>query len=337
MRIDRHERRLTNPVPKLIYAYDPLCGWCYGLIPALRNFSAKEPGISVEVLPGGLFTGTPARPYATLVEHIRSAEQHLFAVTGRKPSALFRQLIAESAGLKAASEPPSYAVLQMNELTPERALDFAHALQEVHYEKGADLNAAQTYDDLCTAMGLPLLDTDAIFGASLDDPKISAAYARCMTLRPSGFPTIFVVTKQDQIAGRIPSTYDPDEFLAQFRAIRDALGRQPLFKRVSLGQFVLLFNDRIEHIDLLFRAEVFIGADHVQQRAYAFASAFTQSTDNDGFDQRIRTTQRKKAVNQSSRAVLIGKTMVQSLINIPNAHCRRPLFTCSMHYSCTMP
>jgi len=38
---------------RLIYGYDTLCGWCYGLIPALRHFSTKHPDVPVEVLPGG--------------------------------------------------------------------------------------------------------------------------------------------------------------------------------------------------------------------------------------------------------------------------------------------
>jgi len=77
---------------KLIYGYDPLCGWCYGLIPALRKFHETYPDVPVEVLPGGLFTGSPARPYSSLVDHIRWAEISLERITGRKPSEVFHEM-----------------------------------------------------------------------------------------------------------------------------------------------------------------------------------------------------------------------------------------------------
>jgi len=209
---------MTSDV-KLIYAYDPLCGWCYGLIPALRHFAARMPDVPVEVLPGGLFTGTPSRPYASLIPHIRNAEVHLEKVTGRKPSEAFHAFIAQEKTIDASSERPSHAVLQMNELAPDHALEFAHRLQELHYEDGADLNEPQVYDQITTQLGLPKLDTQKIVDATLNDPMIATAYARCNALGPQGYPTVFVASPEGKVLGSIPSSYDPEAFLAEFRKI----------------------------------------------------------------------------------------------------------------------
>ncbi len=205
---------------KLIYAYDPLCGWCYGLIPALRHFVAEEPNVKIEVLPGGLFVGTPSRPYSSLISHIRAAEVHLEAVTGQKPSEAFHEMIAGSEVVDASSERPSHAVLQMNKLAPDRALEFAHRVQEIHIADGKDLNLAQTYDDLCAAEKFPALDVDAILNATLTDPEIDTAYKKCAALRPQGYPTMFAVDAKGEVAGAIPSTYDPIAFVEEFRAIQ---------------------------------------------------------------------------------------------------------------------
>jgi len=204
---------------KLIYAYDPLCGWCYGLIPALRHFAAQYPEIQVEVLPGGLFVGTPPRPYASLIPHIRQAEVHLERVTGRKPSEAFHAFIAQKKVVDASSERPGHAVLQMNALSSAHALEFAHRLQEVHYEDGGDLNAPEVYDNITNQLGLPKLDTQKIVDATLKDPMIAQAYARCNSLQPSGYPTVFVASHQDEILGAIPSTYDPVAFLEEVRRL----------------------------------------------------------------------------------------------------------------------
>ena len=204
---------------KLIYAYDPLCGWCYGMIPALEHFCAIEPDVEIEVLPGGLFTGTPARSYLSLISHIRSAEVRLEQVTGRRPSEAFHAMISANGGIDASSERPSHAVLQMNKLAPDRSLEFAHRLQEVHYEEGKDLNLPETYDEICASLGMPLLDTEAIVGATLADPEIEQAYRQCAALRPHGYPTIFIVDLKNTIVGVVPSTYDPKGFVNEFHAI----------------------------------------------------------------------------------------------------------------------
>lgn len=208
-----------NSKVKLIYAYDPLCGWCYGLIPALRHFVARFPEVQVEVLPGGLFTGTPPRPYASLIPHIRQAEVHLEQVTGRKPSEVFHRFIAQKKTVDASSERPGQAVLQVNELSVDHALEFAHRLQEMHYEEGADLNEPEVYDDITEQLGLPKLDTQKIVNATLKDPMIAKAYARCNSLQPRGYPTVFVASPEDKVLGSIPSTYEPDAFLNEFRRL----------------------------------------------------------------------------------------------------------------------
>lgn len=207
---------------KLIYAYDTLCGWCYGFIPALRHFAEHLPDVDIEVVPGGLITGAPALPYAEMSAYIKGAEVHLEEVTGRKPSDAFHAMIIKGDQTVAASERPSHAIMQMNALAPDRAVEFAHLLQEAHFGLGKDVNDPKTYDDLCAAHGFPALDTDAITNATLEDPLVAKGFERCRKLRPRGYPTIFVTDEDDTVVGVIPSTYDPAAFLAEFTQIRDA-------------------------------------------------------------------------------------------------------------------
>ncbi|MBL4874576.1 MAG: hypothetical protein JKY41_14620 [Rhodobacteraceae bacterium] len=44
---------MSQEKSKLIYGHDPLCGWCYGLIPALRHFAAHHP--EIECLTSDIF------------------------------------------------------------------------------------------------------------------------------------------------------------------------------------------------------------------------------------------------------------------------------------------
>lgn len=204
---------------KLVYAYDTLCGWCYGLIPALKHFTKERPHVEIEVLPGGLFVGEPARPYASLVAHIRSAERRLEAVTGRKPSDAFHRFIASDPKAYARSEVPGHALLQMNALDKSRSLEFAHLLQEAHFGEGKDLNEAQTYIDICDAHGFPALDIRALLKASLDDEILQKGFKACRDLRPQGYPTVFVVNESvrgKEVLGTIGAAYAPEQLVMAF-------------------------------------------------------------------------------------------------------------------------
>ncbi len=45
---------------RLLYLFDPLCGWCYAAAPAVTAM-ASEYGPAFEFMPSGLFAGSGAR------------------------------------------------------------------------------------------------------------------------------------------------------------------------------------------------------------------------------------------------------------------------------------
>lgn len=48
---------------ELIYGMDPLCGWCFGIGPAMRRVMADHPDVPVVPVLGGLVTGERVGPY----------------------------------------------------------------------------------------------------------------------------------------------------------------------------------------------------------------------------------------------------------------------------------
>ncbi len=196
---------------RLIYGFDPICGWCYGFIPTLRNFAKNNPNVEIEVVLGGLFTDQLDRPYTSLVEHITKNFPIVTAATGQAPSDAFWAHIKDTTSI-VASEPPTHAVLQVKELEPQRAVDFAHLLQEAHFQKGQSFNDAKTYDEISKNHGFPKLDTDAILGASTRDPLVAQSIMRFRSFGMQSFPTTLVVTEDDVVLGRVQGVYDPQAF-----------------------------------------------------------------------------------------------------------------------------
>jgi putative protein-disulfide isomerase len=61
----------------LIVGIDPLCGWCYGILPALRALNEAEPGLPMRAVMAGLVTGDRVGPYAQMEGYIRGASERL--------------------------------------------------------------------------------------------------------------------------------------------------------------------------------------------------------------------------------------------------------------------
>lgn len=191
---------------ELLYGFDPLCGWCYGIVPAMRRVAEEHPDVPVRLVMAGLVSGERVGPYAAMESYIRGAAGHLREVTGRAPGEAFFRLIA-SPGVEGNSGPPSVAIAHAAGFAPDRAMEFAHRVIEAHFEEGADLNDPATYGPLLRDAGVeaPLPD--------IHDPRLAEAVwetGRRIGIR--SFPTLAVV-KGGQ-ARVLPPEYDPERLSA---------------------------------------------------------------------------------------------------------------------------
>lgn len=190
----------------LVYGFDPLCGWCHGLVPAMRALHDARPDLPVRLVMAGLVSGARVGPYAAAEGYIRGASERLRQVTGRTASEAFFDLIRRP-GVLGDSGPPCVAIAAVGEADPGREVEFAHAVIEAHFEDGADLGDPATYPPLCGRMGLLWPAPD------LRDPLLAeAAWAEGRALGISSFPTLAVPGPE---GGRVlPSTYDPEALVA---------------------------------------------------------------------------------------------------------------------------
>lgn len=186
---------------ELIYGFDPLCGWCYGIVPAMRRVAQDHPDIPIHLVMGGLMSGDSVGPYAQMQEYIRGAVEHLREVTGRAPSEAFFQLIA-TPGVEGNSGPPCIAIAHAAGFAPDRAVEFAHKVIEAHFQDGADLNDPATYGPLLASIGVtePLPNIH-------DEALAEAVWEQGRRIGLRSFPTLAVL--KDGQARILPSEYDP--------------------------------------------------------------------------------------------------------------------------------
>lgn len=193
---------------RLVYGYDALCGWCYGAIPAVRHLKEVFPNLEIEVLPGGLVTGERIRPYSGLLDYIRGAADNLERVTGRRPSPEFFELISQPQPPVASSLQPSDAVRQVKEIAPDHALEFAHLLQEAHFEAGQDLNDPKVYHDITDRLELPRVQTHEWHDQSAMEDRLASMFQNARDLGISSFPS-YVLVGPNPV--HIDSYYDPQQ------------------------------------------------------------------------------------------------------------------------------
>ena len=187
---------------RLIYGFDPLCGWCFGFVPAMRAVERAFPDLPVRLVMPGLVTGSRVGPYAEMEGYIRSASQRLQAVTGRAPSEAFFHLIRR-AGVMGNSAPPIAAITQLAHAMPEATLRFAHAVTEAHFGTGADLNDRTTYRRIAKDLGLDAPDFDP------GDAALAAAtMAESQAYGITSYPTL--ILEAEEARALMPSIYDPD-------------------------------------------------------------------------------------------------------------------------------
>jgi putative protein-disulfide isomerase len=130
-------------IEHLIYVYDPLCGWCYGAMPAIHGL-ADLGGCIVEPVPSGLFAGTPdKRIDADMARHIEQADARIAAMSGQRFSELYRRKVLGNPDMPFDSTPATRALTAVSLWNVRRELDALHALQRERFVAGRDISDPQ--------------------------------------------------------------------------------------------------------------------------------------------------------------------------------------------------
>ena len=203
---------------RLIYAFDPLCGWCYGFIPAMRALTAAHPDLPIDLRMGGLVTGERIRPYADMATYIRGAHQQMASVTGMALGAPFFDRILASPTIIASSLIPCAALLQVRAARPEKTLDFAHAVQIAHFRDGDDLGDPAVYARLAAKTGL---DLDFNLPGPRDlTPALAMEFSATRQFGVRAYPTL-LVQNPDGSVEELARDYNPARFVAMISAWRE--------------------------------------------------------------------------------------------------------------------
>ncbi|SFN40497.1 putative protein-disulfide isomerase [Streptomyces sp. cf124] len=200
---------------KLVYVFDAYCGWSHGFSGTLSEVVARHPDLPVEVVSGGLFTGSrrvPIREFG----YVQGANAEIAQLTGAEFGEAYERLIADGSFVM-DSEAAARGLAALRAAAPDRAAEFAVELQRVFYVDGLSLSDPATYRKIAEDAGL---DADAVVTA-FESPGTKAAaqadFRRAAALGVTGFPT-FLAVDGDRVIGLAHGRGTPDEIDARLKA-----------------------------------------------------------------------------------------------------------------------
>lgn len=174
---------------RLVYIFDPLCGWCYGFSPVVRQlYDATKRRADWDVLAGGMVVGDRVGPIGLLADFLKQTIPRLEATTGVRFGQAFHTQVLEPGTMVLSSLEPSRALQTVKILARDRAFTYAGLLQKALYEEGRDVTSLAVLGELAeqarvVGFEIEYLKTDT-YEATVDEFRSVAA------LGVTGFPTL---------------------------------------------------------------------------------------------------------------------------------------------------
>lgn len=193
---------LAIAVPTVRYIGDPMCSWCWGISPTLKELASYCRGHNIDfsVHVGGLRPGGGDEWDTPFKSFLRHEWEHIHRVTGQP----FGFSVLDRAEFDYDTEPACRAVVAMASLLDEQGKDsqavlaFFSDIQKQFYVDGLDPKQPEFYRDLCVEAGV---DYEEFLAAFLS-PDAKAAtlqeFQRCRSWDIRGFPSIVL-----EVNGRI--------------------------------------------------------------------------------------------------------------------------------------
>jgi len=182
--------------PLVVYVMDAYCGWCWGLSARLLEFeAANRDRVAFTAISGGLFTGARVAPISAYAQ-IPEANARIAALTGARFGSAYEALVkAGTTVMNSLDAAVALAVLRT--LEPDRAIHWAHQLQQAFYEDGLSLSEHATIARIAAEGGL---DREAVLRRLQDGAAVAAAQADfelARTLGVSTYPTLLLIRGED--------------------------------------------------------------------------------------------------------------------------------------------
>ncbi|MGB0982582.1 MAG: DsbA family protein [Saprospiraceae bacterium] len=199
---------------KIIYVYDAHCSWCFAFSTVMQEIKKKyNSEFDFEVISGGMVVGEQIGELSKRYppEKLLEAYARINEMTGTVFSEEYLAKV-KTGKTYINSEIPAVALSILKEHNEDKAIDFAHALQEQFFTEAKAVNDDAVYSHLAKEYGM---DSEDFFKKMKDKKYLEAArydFALSRQLQVTGYPQVLVQTDDTQFY-LIAKGYTPFEAL----------------------------------------------------------------------------------------------------------------------------
>jgi putative protein-disulfide isomerase len=189
---------------EIIYVGDPMCSWCWGFSPVLKqiqqDYSKDAP---LRLIVGGLhaFDTDPMNDqYKATIKH------HWEQVTEASGQP-FNYAFFEREGFVLDTEPACRATVVVRNMNPDVLLPFYERIHKGYYVEDTDTTKLETFLDYAEKEGLDGSAFATAFESEATKQETMDDFAWCQKTGVTGFPT--VVLREDTTMAALTVGYQP--------------------------------------------------------------------------------------------------------------------------------
>lgn len=173
----------------LLYFADPMCSWCWGFSPVIRQIAAATGDrAAVRLIVGGLRTGTTRAMDAQAKAAVRHHWEAVAETTGQPFSFAF----FDREGFVYDTEPACRAVVAVRSFAPGTTLGYLDAVQRAFYADNRDVTDPGVLADIGGAFDLDAGTFSALFSAPEIIEATRADFRAAAAAGITGFPTVIL-------------------------------------------------------------------------------------------------------------------------------------------------
>ena len=184
---------------KLIYVYDAHCSWCFAFSKVITAIQDKyQAEFGYEVLSGGMIIGDRIGPIKDAAPpNILEIYERIESFTGTTFGPAYLEKVTQGDSLR-NSEIPAIALAVFKSYHPDKALAYAHALQQKLFVEAIEIDDDALYLSLATDFGLD--GTTFLQQMKMEEFMDAARYefALAKQLQVTGYPQLLVQTDDTQ-------------------------------------------------------------------------------------------------------------------------------------------
>lgn len=174
---------------KLIYFGDPMCSWCYGFAPELKEIISNLPEVEFQLILGGL------RPYGK--EPIKGMKKFLlkhWVKIQESTGQPFSHDILDHDTFYYDTEPANRAVVTAREMNPAVDLEFYDAVQTAFYGESKNVLERATFEEIADKHDLDKTAYGELFDSKEMKEKTRDSFSYTIEQGVNAFPTLVLET-----------------------------------------------------------------------------------------------------------------------------------------------